>query len=605
MNIFIFRARILSILCILGVVVLISKMYLIQIVRHQIYVDLADKQYIKKTNSVVDRGTIYMTTKDGVAIPAATMKSSYIVYINAKSFHGLVSKKGYVKSSGEPALSIDEALVDLEMKFKNIFNKNNSTSTENISNKNIKIDYQVFENIKNKPTDPYEEIVKNIDEDYVELIKDLKLSFIGITKEKKRYYPGGDLASHVIGLLGYKGDNLAGRYGLEKQFESTLNRKASAYTNFFAEIFSGAKKIVTDDFDLEGDIYTTIEPTVQKELQKSINTIQNKENSELTGAIIMNPYTGEIEALAQSPGFDPENTKKITDISVYKNDIIEGSHEMGSIIKPLTMAMGIDTGKVHADSTYLDEGFIKVKDRTIYNFDKKGRGNITLQEALSKSLNTGFVHIAQLVGNETMTKYFLSFGLGQKTNVDLPDESAPLTKNLEKGDVEHATVSFGQGIAMTPIGTIRSLALLANGGYLVTPHVVKKIKYSVGTYKNIDVPKFDPDNAILKPSTIDEIRQMLVYNVDNALLDGKRKNPHYSIGAKTGTAQVASPNGGYLQDKNIHTFIGFFPAYKPRFIVFMYTVDPKVSQYSSESLANSFLDLTDFLISYYQIPPDR
>lgn len=603
MNIFIFRARIFSILCICIALVLVSKLYMVQIVKHSTYVDIADKQYIKKTNSLVDRGNIYMMTKDGVAIPAATMKTGYTLYINSKSFHTAVTKKEYTNTQGEIIQNIDDAIKDLGSRLENIFA--NTSDKDKDQSLAIVLDPQVFIDIKNKPTDPYEEIAKDIDESHVTAVKDMKFSFLGIVKEKKRYYPGGDLASHVIGLLGYKGDTIAGRYGLEKQFEKTLSRGSSAYTNFFAEIFSNAKNIISDDQALEGDIYTTIEPTVQKELQKSVEEIQSKQNSVLTGAIIMDPYTGEIKAIAQTPGFDAEHTKKITDISVYKNDAVESSREMGSIIKPLTMAVGIDTGKVHADSTYNDMGFIKVHDRTMYNFDKKGRGVITLQHALSKSLNTGFIHIAQLVGNETMTKYFLKFGLGEKTNIDLPDESAPLTKNLEKGDVEHATASFGQGIAMTPIGTIRALSVLANGGHLITPHVVQKIKYTIGTSKTTDIPKLNPDESILKLSTVDEIRQMLVYNVDNSLLDGRRKNPHYTIAAKTGTAQIASENGGYIDGKNIHTFIGFFPAYKPKFIFFMYTIDPKVSQYASESLANPFLDLTDFMIQYYQIPPDR
>ncbi len=139
----------------------------------------------------------------------------------------------------------------------------------------------------------------------------------------------------------------------------------------------------------------------------------------------------------------------------------------------------------------------------------------------------------------------------------------------------------------------------------MNPHVVKKIKYSIGTEKETPIEKLSDKNSLLKPDTVDEIRRMLVYNVDHSLLDGKRKNPHYSIAAKTGTAQIASPNGGYYDDRNIHTFIGFFPAYNPKCIVFIYTIYPKTSQYGSESLANSFLDLSDFLIQYYEIAPDR
>jgi cell division protein FtsI/penicillin-binding protein 2 len=176
---------------------------------------------------------------------------------------------------------------------------------------------------------------------------------------------------------------------------------------------------------------------------------------------------------------------------------------------------------------------------------------------------------------------------------------------LNKGDVEHATISFGQGIAMSPVGTIRALSVIANGGYMVKPHIVSQIKYKIGNTDTVKLEPLENQTPVLKASTIDEIRGMLVYNVDNALLDGKRKNPRYSIAAKTGTAQIASQNGGYIDGKNIHTFIGFFPAYQPKFIVFIYTVDPKVSRYASESLANPFLDLTDFLIQYYAVPADR
>lgn len=562
--------------------------------RHETYVNLADRQYVKKTNIDSDRGTIYFKTKDGLPIPVASMKVSMSLYINPRTFQTYVTQGKYKNIAGEKLESVASASEDLYTRLRTVLGT--STVTEGSRAE--------FSDLKNK-TSAYDELFKNITEKQAEQVKALNLSFLGVTKDKKRHYPGGELAPHVVGLLGFKGDDLAGRYGLEKQYQRTLARKESAYTNFFVELFSGAKKMISDDKQFEGDIFSTIEPTVQKELQKTIGTVQTQQDSELTGAIVMDPYTGEIIAMAQTPSFDPDNTKGVKDIRVYKNDMVESSHEMGSIIKPLTMAVGIDTGKVHADTIYNDEGFVKVRDRTIYNFDKKGRGNITLQEALSKSLNTGFVYISRLVGNDEMTDYFYKFGLGEKTNIDLPNESAPLTQNLKKGDVEHATASFGQGIAMTPVGTIRALAVLANGGYLVNPHVIDKIQYSIGTFKNIEPKKLEEKDKLLKQTTIDEVKSMLVYNVDNALLNGTRKNPRYSIAAKTGTAQIASESGGYLDAKNMHTFIGFFPAYKPRFIVFMYTVYPKKAQYASESLANSFLNLSDFLIQYYEIAPDR
>jgi cell division protein FtsI/penicillin-binding protein 2 len=584
------RIRILSLIFIFIALVLIVKLYIVQVVNHEKYVDMGDRQYVKKNSNIEDRGDIYFTKKDGTHIMAATMRDEYTLYINPKSFYN------FIKSSKNVAAKTEEQLLsEVESKIIDILKIKN----ESVSELNQKI-----QKTKEKKSDTSLELVRGLNEDQQNLIRSLKFEFLSLGREKKRYYPGNDLASNVVGIIGFKGNELAGRYGLEKQYQDTLSRNNKVYTNFFVDLFSGAKKIISDRDKLEGDIYTSIEPVVQKELEKKLLEINNKQSSDLTGAIIMNPYTGEIVAMAKVPTFSHDD-KKNYDISNYKNDMVESSYEMGSIIKPLTMAVGVDTGKVNSESIYNDKGFIKVRDRTIYNFDKKARGDITMQTALSQSLNTGFVYISKLVGNDNITKYFTSFGMREKTGIDLPNESSPLTNNLDKGDVEHATISFGQGIAMSPVGTIRALSVVANGGHIVNPHVVNKIKYKIGNSFDTKIDSVENKTPILKPDTVDEIRSMMVYNVDNVLLNGSRKNPRYSVAAKTGTAQIASQSGGYIDGKNIHTFIGFFPAYKPEFIVFIYTIDPKSSRYASESLATPFLDLTDFLIQYYEIPADR
>ena len=197
----------------------------------------------------------------------------------------------------------------------------------------------------------------------------------------------------------------------------------------------------------------------------------------------------------------------------------------------------------------------------------------------------------------------LAFGLGSKSGIDLPSEGRPLVNNLNSTrEIEHATASYGQGIAMSPMVITRALSVLANGGTLITPHVTKEVDYLGGVDK---VTSVAPGERILKESTSKEITRMLVSVVDHALLEGKVKQTNYNIAAKTGTAQMADPKGGYYTDRYLHSFFGYFPATNPRFLAFLYTVYPKGVDYASHTLTQPFIDVVKFLINYYQIPPDR
>jgi cell division protein FtsI/penicillin-binding protein 2 len=197
----------------------------------------------------------------------------------------------------------------------------------------------------------------------------------------------------------------------------------------------------------------------------------------------------------------------------------------------------------------------------------------------------------------------LNFGLGEKTLIDLPDEVSGRVINLEsRQDIEYATASFGQGIAMSPINITRALASLANGGVLVRPHLVKEFKYDGFPSR---VVYTEEQGKVLSKETSERISRMLVKVVDEALVGGKAKLPQHTVAAKTGTAQIANPTGGYYEDRFLHSFFGYFPAYKPKFLIFMYIVNPKTGRYSSETLTDPFMNITKFLLNYYEIPPDR
>lgn len=277
---------------------------------------------------------------------------------------------------------------------------------------------------------------------------------------------------------------------------------------------------------------------------------------------------------------------------------------MGSIFKPLTLAAGLEQGVISAETNYFDAGTVKIGGEEISNYDKKGRGRVSMQEVLNQSLNTGAVFVMRQLGQDNFKRYVYAFGLGEKTGIDLPGEVAGLVDNLESGrEVELATASFGQGLAVTPIGLVRALSALANGGYLYKPQVTASLNLAPGLADEMEPVD---QGHVISQATSEEITRMLVRTVDEALVGGRAKMEHYRIAAKTGTAQIPNPeSGGYYQDRSLHSFFGYFPAYQPRFLILIYMVNPKGVRFASETLTDPFMEITKFLIEYYEIPPDR
>jgi len=560
------RIRIISIFVILAALVFIGNLYLIQIVHSEDYRNKADRQYVRPNTSVFDRGTIFFETKDGDRIAAATLQSGYTLAINPK------------------------LIKDDEDVYKKI-------------NTILAIDKVEFLAKAAKKTDPYEEIAKRVTTDVGLKIDALNITGVSIYKDRWRFYPGERLAAQVLGFMSFKVDDYKAQYGLERQYNSILTRNQGAvFANFFVELFSNINKTVLKKEDLEGDIITTIDPVVQGVLESTIAGLQSKYKSKITGGIIMNPKNGEIYAMSGAPSFDPNNFKNVSDVNAFSNPNVENVYEMGSIIKPLTMAAGIDAGVVTAESTYNDKGSVTLDKKTFWNFDHKARGVVSMQEVLNQSLNTGVAFVVTKLGHEKFRDYMYAYGLNEKTGIDLPNEGKSITNYESKQAIDYATASFGQGPAFSAIQTTRALAVLGNGGLLVTPHIVKRVESRIGIARDI---KFDEGKRVLKPETSKEITDMLVTVFDKALLKGKIKMEHYSMAAKTGTAQIPGPNGKYLENTYLHSFFSYFPAYDPRFIVFLFTVEPQGVEYASHSLAEPYSEIAKFLINHYEVPPDR
>lgn len=550
--------------------VLIGRLYYIQVIQREVYVAQAERQYVHTVDDLYSRGSIYFTTKDNQQVSAATIQAGYELVMDPTRL-----------------TNVDEAYAKLATV--------------------LELDYENFLERSKRAESVYQVLKGEITTTQADAIEALRIPGISLYRSQWRFYPGGTLSARTVGFVGRTedSDSLEGRYGLERYYDEVLVRDSSRLTvNFFAEIFSNLGSVVFDTTEARtGDVVTSIEPAVARMLDLELQKTQELWNSDITGGIIMDPQTGEIIAMSVFPHFDLNNRAGAT-IDDFRNPLVEDVYEFGSIIKALTMAAGLDSGAVVPQTTYYDSGRLALNTFTISNFDGKGRGTVDMQEVLSQSLNTGVAYVVDTMGKDAFRKYFKALKFGSETGIDLPNETYGLINNLDSPrDIEYATASYGQGIAMTPIAAARALSTLGNGGRLVSPHLAKQIKYQDGTFKDITFPEGD---QIFTPETSETISRMLTTVVDEALSGGKMALPNYSVAAKTGTAQIADPqNGGYYDDRYLHSFFGYFPAYEPKYLIFLYTVEPKGVRYASETLTIPFFELTKFLINYYNLPPDR
>lgn len=562
------RIRILSIFVFLIAMVLVTKLFFVQIIHKNLYTEKADKQYATPAGDIFNRGSIFFSKKDGSLVAAGAVSSGFKLAIKPKE------------------------ITDEESMYKAL-------------DPYMEMDHDTFIMRAKKKSDPYEEVASRLTKEQVTEVEALKLKGVSIFKDNWRFYPGGKLASHTLGFLAYKNDDKVGQYGLERYYNSTLSKpKDEAYVNFFAEVFSNLREVTTGTNSSQGDIVTTIEPSTAHTLESELADTMSKWRAEQAGGIIMNPQTGEIYAMAGLPDFDLNDFGNVDDPSVYRNPLVENVFEFGSVIKPLVMASAIDAGVLTPETTYVDKGVVVVNTKEIHNFDLKARGLASMQTVLDQSLNTGMVFAENRLGHDKFRTYMKSYGIGEKTGIDLPNETSGLIKNLDSPrDIEYANASFGQGIALTPIEAVRAFSAISNGGKLVTPHLVKQIRYDDGASEIVDYPI--KKEGLIKKETSETISRMLVH-VFESYDSGKYKFDHYSVATKTGTAQVAMENGkGYYEDRHMHSFFGYFPAYDPQFIVFLYLKNPKGIKYSSQTLIPPFMNITKFLLNYYDVPPDR
>ena len=567
-----FRTRIRIVLAFIVFIALciLARLYFIQVVQGEEYAQKADRQFASGGSGIFDRGAIYFTRKDGALISAATLSTGFLVAINPQT------------------------ITDPEAAYAAIHSVASSTM----------ISHDAFLAAAAKKTQVYIEIAHHLSDTDGRTLSKRATAGVQVLRESWRYYPGGSLAAQSVGIVSYgSGDIRVGQTGIEATYDGALSRSGdSLYKNFFAQLFSNVGNLLVDTKDVrEGDLVTTIEPEVQTRLADEIAKVNKQYSSQESGGIIMDPATGAILALTTYPTYDANNLQNV-DPARLGNPLVEHVYEFGSIMKPITMTSALDAGVIMPKSTYNDTGCITVDTARICNWDSKARGVIPMQQIIVQSLNVGAAWVATQLGQKKFRDYFTKL-FGQKTAIDLPNETGAILGNLSKPQqVGYDTAAFGQGIAVTPMQMIRALGAIANGGVMVEPHLVSAVRLDSGITRKLDWSKKTP---VFSATAAIETTRMMNAVVDEKLNGGKAKIPTMSVAAKTGTAQLTRPGGGYYTDRFFHSFVGFFPSYNPRFIILLYTNDPQHVQYASETLDATFLDLVHFLIDYYAVPPDR
>lgn len=425
--------------------------------------------------------------------------------------------------------------------------------------------------------------------------------FVGLLIEKRhqRVYPQGSLAAHLIGFVNREAK---GNYGIEGRYDEELRGTAGSVIgqrDTLGRLISTVSKVTPKD---GVDVELTIDHNVQFAAEKRLQRALEETGAPSGQVVIMDPRDGAILALAGNPGFSPVayNEVPAEEQQRFQNPVTSTTYEPGSIMKPLVMAMAIDLGRVEPDTTETFGKSVTVQGFQIHTALEKAFGRQTMSQVLQNSDNVAMVWLAQKMTNEEMYERFVRFGLNEKTGIDLSGEAngwVPEAKRWQ--EINQATMSFGQGIAVSPIQMLRAWAALVNGGKLVTPHVVSRLVGDRGVVLESEYPVVE---GVIRPETSAKLREMLESVVRDGPY-GRTRVEGYRIGGKTGTAQIASPDGGYLDGVFTHSLMGFFPADDPQYLVLVKLDRPTSAKFAESTAGPVFHDLAQYLFNYYKIPP--
>lgn len=519
----------------------------------------AASQHFLEMTLPAERGTI--KTSDGYAL--VMNKAAYLVYAEPKNITDIPT---YFKTVSQ-ILEIPEATVSAMI---------------------------------TQPNRVWVPIAHKVDNGKVEQLKATNLPGIGFEKEPKRYYPEASMAANLLGFVGQdQNGNDKGYFGLEGYYNRELQGKTGSMT--IEKDVSGAPILVGESLRVEpkdgSTLHLWVDRTIQNIAEMKLVQGIEKYGAKEGSVVIMDPKTGGILAMASYPSYDPAKYEEY-ERELYKNPIVASTYEPGSTFKALVLAAAIDAGVIKADTIFDESGPVEVSGYSIRTWNNEYHGPITMTKVLEHSSNVGMVFAEKKLGKDKFVKFIKDVGFGTLTNIDLEDETSPdLRSDDDWKEIDLATASFGQGIAVTPLQMVRATAAIANGGWLMEPHMVKTIESADGKKTEIKPKKI---RQLFSASTAEIVSEMMVSAVDNG--EAKWAKPKgYRIAGKTGTAQI--PVAGHYDDKKtIASFVGFAPVDDPKFVMLVTLREPSSSQWGSETAAPLFFTIAKDIFLYLGIP---
>jgi len=445
----------------------------------------------------------------------------------------------------------------------------------------------------------FEWIKRQITPEQAKQILDMKLPGIDLTEESRRFYPKGTLAAHVLGISG------------------TDNTGLEGIDNFYNDLVGGTKGRIVIEHDAAGrdipeathkyvapvdggNLVLTIDETIQYIVERELDKVFKERQAKSAAAVVMDPKTGEILAIASRPTFNP-NSYNDAPASSRRNFAINDAYEPGSTMKITTAAMAMEEGVVNESSEFYCSGYVKVGKETIGEANNKAHGSQSFAQIVENSCNVSFVKVGLDLGIDRYYKYLNAFGFGQLTGIDLPGEAKGILVPKERAkQIDLATMAMGQANAVTSLQLTTAVSAVANGGKLMKPHLLKQVLDKNG--KVIKTVEPEVVRQVISEKTAKELCVILEGEVTN----GTGKNAYidgYHVGGKTGTAQKIAPNGGYLANEYVASFVGVAPSDDPRLVVMVVVDAPKgYPYYGGWVAAPAAREIINDSLRYLEVP---